>query len=361
MLSIVMRTIVMRTMFGLILGLIALPVPGHAQAVSLRLMAGDAGEQSLVLAAEMAELFAAGPSLRVLPRPGDAGHNNLARLLTEPGIDIAFVSTDALVDGSARDFGDLQARLELAARLAPEEIHVVARHDIARLEDLAGHKVNFGPAGGSAAVTGERLFKMLNIQVEPQALDLQAALAQLQRGAIDAAVIVGGKPVPIVGEIRAGLGIHLLPIPFLAAVEETYLPARFDHDDYPNLIETETSVPSLATGMALLAARGKDDPGGPDRVALFIETLFSRFTELERPNRPCQVARDQSCRDPARLYEGACRRRMARGTPRYGRSCRRKQEPCGHNRGERRGGGALADERGSEGGPVQGIRRMAAR
>jgi uncharacterized protein len=280
-----MVSIVMRTLFGLILGLIALPVPGHAQAVSLGLMGGDAGGTESVLAAEMAELFAAGPSLRVLPRPGDTGHGNLARLLTEPGIDVAFVSTDALVDGSAREFGDLQARLELVARLGPEEIHVVARHDIARLEDLTGHKVNFGPAGGSAAVTGERLFKMLNIQVEPQALDLRAALAQLQRGAIDAAVIVGGKPVPIVSEIPAGLGIHLLPIPFLGAVEETYLPARFDHDDYPNLIETETSVPSLATGMALLAARGKDDPGGPDRVALFVETLFSRFTELERPNR----------------------------------------------------------------------------
>jgi uncharacterized protein len=269
-----MVSIVMRTLFGLILGLIALPVPGHAQAVSLGLMAGDAGATESVFAAEMAELFAAGPSLRVLPRPGDAGHGNLARLLTEPGIDVAFVSTDALVDASAREFGDLRARLEL-----------VARHDITRLEDLAGHKVNFGPAGGSAAVTGERLFKMLNIQVEPQALDLRAAFAQLQRGAIGAAVIVGGKPVPIVSKIPAGLGIHLLPIPFPAAVEDTYLPARFDHDDYPNLIETETSVPSLATGIALLAARGKDDPGAPDRVALFIETLFSRFAELERPDR----------------------------------------------------------------------------
>jgi uncharacterized protein len=280
-----MVSTVMRTLFGFILGLIALPVPGHAQAVSLGLMAGDAGGTESVLAAEMAELFVVGPSLRVLPRTGDAGHGNLARLLTEPGIDIAFVSTDALVDASAREFGDLQARLELVARLGPQEIHVVARHHITRLEDLAGHKVNFGPVGGSAAVTGERLFKTLNIQVEPQALDLRAAFAQLQHGAIDAVVIVGGKPVPIISEIPAGLGIHLLPIPFPAAVEDTYLPARFDHDDYPNLIETETSVPSLATGMALLAARGKDDPSAPDRVALFIETLFSRFAELERPDR----------------------------------------------------------------------------
>jgi TRAP-type uncharacterized transport system substrate-binding protein len=285
---------VLRTLFGL--GLLALPAFAHVQAaevkrpgnaaaaISLGLIASDATGTETTLAAEMAELFVAGPSLRVSPKPGDGGRNNLVRLLTEPGIDVAFVSTDALLDTGSHELdSSLPGRIELVARLGPQEIHVVARQDVAELADLAGRKVNFGPAGGSSAVTAERLFKTLNIQVEPQALGPRAALAQLQRGAIDAAVVVGGKPEPLIGKIPSGLGIHLLPIPFAAAVENSYLPARFEHDDYPNLIETETSVPSLATGMVLLAARSKNDQGSAGRVAGFIETLFSRFGELERP------------------------------------------------------------------------------
>jgi len=273
---------VLRILAALSVGLLASPGPGRAQALSLGLIGGDAAGTESVLAAEMAELFAGAPALRVVPKSGDAGRSNLARLLTEPGTDIAFVAADALTDAGDPG-GSLLSRVTLVARLGPQEVHVVARQDIARLDDLAGRKVNFGPAGGSAALAAERLFKALNIAVAPQALELRASLAQLQRGAIDAVVVVGGKPVPIISQIPSGLGIHLLPVPFAAAVEDAYLPARFDHDDYPNLIETETSVPSLATGMVLLAARGKNDAGADDRVATFIEALFSRFGELDRP------------------------------------------------------------------------------
>jgi len=253
---------VLRILAALSVGLLASPGPGRAQALSLGLIGGDAAGTESVLAAEMAELFAGAPALRVVPKSGDAGRSNLARLLTEPGTDIAFVAADALTDAGDPG-GSLLSRVTLVARL--------------------GRKVNFGPAGGSAALAAERLFKALNIAVAPQALELRASLAQLQRGAIDAVVVVGGKPVPIISQIPSGLGIHLLPVPFAAAVEDAYLPARFDHDDYPNLIETETSVPSLATGMVLLAARGKNDAGADDRVATFIEALFSRFGELDRP------------------------------------------------------------------------------
>jgi TRAP transporter TAXI family solute receptor len=246
---------------------------------------GEAGSET-ALATEMADLFPADGTIRVVPMLGDGGLGNIKALLSEPHIDAAFVSTDALATAQNQDpTARLTERLEVVARFCPQEVHVVARADIASLADLAGKKVNFGPTGGSSTITAALLFRALGIEVDPVALDGRTAVEQLAQGAIAASVIVGAKPTPLIGEIPAGLGIHLLSIEFGRGLEETYLPARLEHDDYPNLIAAREWVPSVATGMVLLAAKTKDDPGHADRVAVLVDTLFSRFGELQTQDR----------------------------------------------------------------------------
>ena len=44
-------------------------------------------------------------------------------------------------------------------------------------------------------------------------------------------------------------------------------------------------VPSVATGMVLLAVKSKDDPDHGARVALLVDTLYSRFGELQGKGR----------------------------------------------------------------------------
>ena len=99
----------------------------------------------------------------------------------------------------------------MVARLCPQEVHVLARAGIDSLADLAGKKVNFGTDGGSSAVTARILFRALNIEVEPVALDGRAAIEQLTQGAIAASVFVGAKPMPVIAGIPANQGLHLLP------------------------------------------------------------------------------------------------------------------------------------------------------
>jgi TRAP-type uncharacterized transport system substrate-binding protein len=234
----------------------------------------------------MAGLFASHASIRVVPVPGDGGAKNISRLLHDPHIDAGFVSTDVLADAKMQSSVPNPADgLEVVARLCPQEVHVLAGPGIASLADLAGKKVNFGPGGGGSAVTAAILFRALNIEVEPVALDDRAAIEQLAQGAIAASVFVGAKPMPLIADIPASQGLHLLPVAFGAGLEAVYLPTGFDHDDYPNLIETETEIPSVATGLVLLAAGAKDDPGHADRVAQLVDTLFSRFGELKKDGR----------------------------------------------------------------------------
>lgn len=260
---------------------------GASQATAadwLGIAAGPAAAAETVLAADMAGLFAAGEPLRVLPMLGDAGEGNVELLLNEQHVDVAFVSTDALA-ASVAAHKDLPEHLELVARLYPQEVHMLARADIRTVFDLAGKKVSFGPAGSASSVTASALFKALGIEVEPQSLDASLAIERLKQGAISAAVIVSGKPSPLIAGVPADLGLHLLPVSFGAPLEQAYLPTRLEAADYPNLIEASGEIPTVATGMVLLAAKGKNDPGAAIRIARFVDTLFPRFAELQASDR----------------------------------------------------------------------------
>ena len=249
-----------------------------AEPAFLALIAGSAAGSETLLAADIANLFPQ-DGLSILPILGDAGAVNLARL---EGLkaDIAFVSIDVLAEASTKD-KSLHERIELVTRLAPQEVHVLARTDIGKLADLAGRKVNFGPPGSASAITAAALFKALQIEVEASSLDTTAAIERLKEGAIAAVVVVGGKPSPIIGAIAPNSGIHLVPVSFGVPLEAAYLPTRFLTIDYPNLIEPSREVPTVATGLALLAVTSDDGSEAAARIARFVETVFPRFAELQ--------------------------------------------------------------------------------
>lgn len=250
----------------------------------LGLAAGSAATAEAVLAADMASLFETGAPIRVLPMLGDSGEDNIALLTDQPHVDIAFVSSDALAAAEAAR-KDISGRVDLVARLYPQEVHLLARADIRTIADLGGKKVSFGPAGSASSVTGAALFKALDIEAEPESLDASLAIEKLKQGLISAAVIVSGKPTPLIEGIPADSGLHLLAVPFGAALQQAYLPTRIEAADYPNLIDPGDEVPTVATGMLLLAAKNKNDPGSAARIARFVDTLFPRFAELQAPGR----------------------------------------------------------------------------
>jgi uncharacterized protein len=274
-----------RVLFGFCLVLTGLLAVQGAQAEDksarawLGLMAGSAAASETVLAADLASLFPQGSATRILPMLGDAGAGNLAALLDNPSVDLALVSTDALSEAADKDKA-VADKIELVARLSPQEIHLLARPGIGAVAELSGRPVNFGPAGSASAVAATALFKALGLKVDALDLDTAAAIERLKRGTIAACVIVGPKPSPEIGAIPVNAGIRLLPIAFGATLEPGYLPTRLDAADYPNLIRAGDEVATVATGMALLAA-SRRDPASRDRIDRFAAALFQRFAELQ--------------------------------------------------------------------------------
>ena len=256
------------------------------QPKSFALIAAGPADAETALAAEMVSLFPNEAKARVSVARGDAGFNNIIQLLSDPKIGAAFVSTDALAYAKDVDLGgNLEARLALVARLAPQEVHVVAPRSIASLADLAGQKVGVGPSGSSSAVTATSLFAALKIAIEPVALDAERAMAMLKRNEIAALVSVGGKPLPLMAKLAANADLHLLPVPFSAALQNSYLPTRFEHSDYPGLVESEAEIPTIATGLLLLASRDKGGAAYGAWLQSFIDIFFAGFGTLEKSDR----------------------------------------------------------------------------
>ena len=302
------------------------PAQNQAARAWLGLIAGGAAASETMLAADMASLFPHSEQLRVLPMLGDTGAGNLAALLDDPRVDLAFVSTDALAGEAAKD-KTLGEKLELVARLSPQEVHLLARADIGSVAELAGRKVNFGPAGSASAATAAALFEALGIKVEVLNLDANAAIEQLKHGAVSALVMVGGKPSPLVSAIPANAGIHLLPISFDLSLETTYLPTRLNAGDYPNLIAAGSEV---ATRRHRHGAAGGQIQGRSRRARAGRPLRRRRVSALRRTpgaGAPSQMARGQFGCEPARLQTERRGRGLARKPSRSRRRGRWRPAP----------------------------------
>ena len=77
---------------------------------------------------------------------------------------------------------------------------IITGVEVQSLEDLRGKKVNFGPAGTGASLTGTIVFQRLGINVEQVLIDQPTALQKLQSGQVDAIARVIPKPIDFFGQ-----------------------------------------------------------------------------------------------------------------------------------------------------------------
>jgi TRAP transporter TAXI family solute receptor len=233
------------------------------------------------IASDLADAFDQGYDLRVLPVIGKGSVRNIEDLLLLRGIDIAIVQSDVL-DFYKREalFPGIEQKIAYITKLYDEEIHLLARAEVASIDALAGRRVNFGTQGSGTFMTAGIVFDELGIEIEVTTLPEPEALASLRAGEIDALVFVGGQPLALVSQVRADEGLRLLPIP-ADRVRAAYLPATLEATSYPQLIAPGSSVPTLAVG-AVMAAY--DWPRGHPRgakVQRFVDRFFADFDRLK--------------------------------------------------------------------------------
>jgi TRAP-type uncharacterized transport system substrate-binding protein len=236
------------------------------------------------LAAEMARVVDDGDNLHVLPVVTRGPTENVNSLLYLHGIDLAIINSDSL-DEYKHLVPDIQRKITYVLNLFPSELHIFVRPEIQSLNDLAGKKVNFNTLGTAAAYSGPLIFSRLGLDVDKTFIPHQVALEQMRKGegGMAAVVFVTSKPIDAFVRGRFDPGFKFLPVPYGRKLEDYYLPATLDAADYPNLIKQGERVDTIAVPTALVAFNWQTTSNRYDRVARFVDHLFSRLDKLQGP------------------------------------------------------------------------------
>lgn len=198
---------------------------------------------------------------------GTSGSIENLKLMTKSGENagLGIVQSDVLGflkrsnNPNSRQIAD---KLRLIFPFYQEEVHLLARKEIANVAQLTGKRVVIGEEGSGNSLTAINLMALL--KVEPAKL-IQLPPAEgvltVLAGEADAMVFVGGKPVPLFDNL-AGLKtaengknaqlleeIHFLPLKD-ARLEKEYESAELTQKDYPFIKET---VPTVAVNAVLVA------------------------------------------------------------------------------------------------------------
>jgi TRAP transporter TAXI family solute receptor len=112
-----------------------------------------------------------------------------------------------------------------------EEVHVLAKSDIAGIKDLSGRKIAVGKPDSGTFLTSSLMLDILQVKTgERLQINPDEALPKLLNGEIDAFFYVAGAPTAIFkSDTIDGSKFHLLPIteaPLLATYVKSTIPAE---------------------------------------------------------------------------------------------------------------------------------------
>jgi TRAP-type uncharacterized transport system substrate-binding protein len=236
-------------------------------------------------AAELGKALDDGENLRILPIVTYGASENISDLLYLRGVDIAITHADVFdFYKKAGDVRNIEQRVNYISQMHNTEFYVMARGDIARMEDLAGKKVGFHVKGSGPSVTGPMIFERLGIKVEPVFINHTFAIEKMRTGEISAIFQLGAKPNDLLAKLKPEAGMHFVAINWGPKFSDYYLPATLSHDDYPNLIPPGATIDTLAVPVVLAVYNWPKNSDRYRRVERFVQYYFERFDKLKEPS-----------------------------------------------------------------------------
>lgn len=250
------------------------------------IMAGSPSETGLSIAQDLAEVLDDGETLRVVPIVGKGVAQNVRDVRFMRGVDMGITHANILKHfARTGEIGpNVASQITYVAKLFNEEVHILAGPEISGIKDLDGRVVSFGERGSGADITAQLIFEALKADVQAVHLSLSQALIKIRDGEIAAAIVVGGKPAPMMSSLQAN-GLKLLSIPYGKELEDDYYPATLSHEDYPELIAPGDTVDTVAVCSVLVTFDWAEHSERYRKVEKFVDVFFTRFDEFHRAPR----------------------------------------------------------------------------
>ena len=147
------------------------------------IMAGGVDGTYIRIAADLMNVLDEGDRMRVVAMLGRGSVQNLRDIVLLRGIDIGIVQSDVLAFAKREGLlPGIDRLVQYITKLYDEEIHLLARQDVASVQDLAGKTVNVDVRGSGTAMTASLVLEALGVPVQiandPQDLALTAEEVQ---------------------------------------------------------------------------------------------------------------------------------------------------------------------------------------
>lgn len=220
----------------------------------------------------------------LVPLLGTGGVQNVIDLREMRTLDFTLVQADVLDFVKRQNLvPGIENSATYATKLFGLELHLLARADIAAVEQLADKKVVFC---GGATVTGPAVLSLLRITVDPLVDQEASALRRLMAGEVSAVAYTAAKPSSFFQALEGG-SLHFLSIPLTPGIALAYVPAQLTAEDYPRLIAADKPVDTIATSEVLLVAGLQPGTERYQNAGRFIEAFFSKLPGLRAgPHHP---------------------------------------------------------------------------
>ena len=191
------------------------------------------------------------PNLNIQVQTTQGTLANINSLLLGPqykaGNRIAFVQQDAL-EIMAGEIPKIKHLYKLVTPLYDEEIVIIANKNsgIHSVKDLAGKRVSIGQTGAGSWFTSSMIQRKLRARWVGYEHSIEESMLMVLTGQIDAALVVGGVPLPIFTELGKGMDNRIVMIPIYAPeLDKLYktikIPAKtYEWADYP--IDTKSTM-----------------------------------------------------------------------------------------------------------------------
>jgi TRAP-type uncharacterized transport system substrate-binding protein len=235
-------------------------------------------------AADLAKALDDGDNLRVLPIVSYGAVGNVSDLIYLKGVDFSITYSDVFDHfKNVEKIPGIERRVNYIMPMFLGDVHIYTRAEIKSIKDLAGKKVNFNTVGSAANYTGGIVFDRLGVKVERLYQNNSLALEAMRKGEIAAVVHVVGKPNDLFAKFKPEPGFHFLPVEFTDTFQDYYVPSEITSADYPNLIEKDQKVQTIAVPALLAVYNWRPDTDRYRRCVRFVEYLFERFDVLRKP------------------------------------------------------------------------------
>ncbi|MDE2445490.1 MAG: hypothetical protein KGO94_04870 [Alphaproteobacteria bacterium] len=211
--------------------------------------------------------------MRVVPMLGVGGVQAFQDMSSLPGIDAALVASDSLAYASEQGLlAGQKDKFSYIAKLAPLNVVIVAKREIATLEGLKGKKIATGPAQSASFATAELLFNALNIDFTRVAKQDEEALDALNSGLADAAVILGtAQSTAVLSDGR----FHVLDVQAPPSLSSVYQPAILTARELPGLVTGKQTVETISTSLTLAVHEHVRDAGRNKALKTFTSLVFN--------------------------------------------------------------------------------------